>query len=161
MLKLKLQYFGHLMQRTDLLEKILMLERMKAWGKGDDRGWGGWMASLTWQTWVWVSSRSWWWTGKPGVLQSTGLQRVRHDCMTELNWGNLESTSSTFFHLAWDLHSCGQQITFTWWGFQYLPNASKILLCISFEGPSGHWRKAALFFLDCFPLVSVSPSFPD
>ena len=58
-------------------------------GEGDDRGWNGWMASLTWWTWVWVSSRSWWWTGKPGVLQSMVLQRVGHDWVTELNWTNL------------------------------------------------------------------------
>ena len=61
-------------------------ERLKAGGEGDDRGWDGWMASPTWWTWVWASSRSWWWTGKPGVLQSTGLQRVVHDWETELNW---------------------------------------------------------------------------
>ena len=46
----------------------------------------GWMASPTWWTWVWVGSRSWWWTGKPGVLQSVGSQRIRHDWATELNW---------------------------------------------------------------------------
>ena len=51
-----------------------------------DRGWDGWMASPTWWTWVWTCSRSWWWTGKPGVLQSMGLQRVGHDWVTELNW---------------------------------------------------------------------------
>ena len=61
-------------------------ERLKAGGEGDDRGWDGWMASPTRWTWVWVSSGSWWWTGKPGVLQSMGLQRVRHDGATELNW---------------------------------------------------------------------------
>ena len=83
MLKLKLQYFGHLMQRTDSLEKTLMLGKSEA-GEGDDRGWDGWMASLTWWTWVWVSSRSWWWTGKPSVLQSMGLQRVGHYWATEL-----------------------------------------------------------------------------
>ena len=54
-------------------------ERLKPGGEGDDRGWDGWMASLTQWTWVWVGSRSWWWTGKPGMLQSMGLQRVRHD----------------------------------------------------------------------------------
>ena len=85
MLKLKLQYFGHLMQRTDSLEKTLMLERLRA-EEGDDRGWDGWMASPTQWTWVWVNSESWWWTGRPGVLQSMGLQRVRHDWATELNW---------------------------------------------------------------------------
>ena len=54
-------------------------ERLKVGGEGDDRGWDGWMASPTQWTWAWVSSRSWWWTGKPGVLRSTGSQRVRHD----------------------------------------------------------------------------------
>ena len=55
MLKLKLQYFGHLMGRTDSWEKILMLERLKV-EEGNDRGWDGWMASLTWWTWIWASS---------------------------------------------------------------------------------------------------------
>ena len=49
-------------------------------------GWDGWMASLTRWTWVWVSSASWWWTRKPGVLQSMVSQRVRHTWVTELNW---------------------------------------------------------------------------
>ena len=57
-----------------------------AGGEGDDRGWDGWMASPTWWTWVWVNSGSWWWTGRPGVLQFMGSQRVRHDWVTELNW---------------------------------------------------------------------------
>ena len=61
-------------------------ERLKAGGEGDDRRWDGWMASPTRWTWVWVNSGSWWWTGKPGVLQSMGSQRVRHDWATELNW---------------------------------------------------------------------------
>ena len=60
-------------------------ERLKVGGEGDDRGWDGWMASLTRRTWVWVSSRSWWWTGKLGILQSMGSQRDRHDWVTELN----------------------------------------------------------------------------
>ena len=55
-------------------------------GKGDDRGWDGWMASPTQWTWIWVGSRSWWWTEKPGKLQSIGSQRVGHDQVTELNW---------------------------------------------------------------------------
>ena len=86
MLKLKLQYFGHLMQRTDSLEKPWCWERLKAGGEGDNRGWDGWMASPTQWTWAWVNSWSWWWMGKPDVLQSMGLQRVRHDWATELNW---------------------------------------------------------------------------
>ena len=72
--------------RADSLEKTLIWERLKAWGEGDDRGWNGWMASPTRWTWIWVSSMSWWWTGKPGVLQSMGLPRVRHNSVTELNW---------------------------------------------------------------------------
>ena len=84
MLKLKLQSIGHLMQRTDSLERPWCWERLKA-GEGDDRGCDGWMASLTQWAWVWVRSGSWWWTGKPGVLLSMGSQRVKHNWATELN----------------------------------------------------------------------------
>ena len=59
-------------------------ERLKARGEGDDRGWDGWMVSPTQWTRVWVSSGNWWWTGKPGVIQSMGSQRVGHDWVTEL-----------------------------------------------------------------------------
>ena len=65
-------------------------ERLKVGGEGDDRGWDGWMVSLTQWTWVWVNSRSWWWIGRPGVLQSMGSQRVRHDWLTEPNWTEAE-----------------------------------------------------------------------
>ena len=59
-------------------------ERLRAGGEGDDRGWDGCMASPTQWTWVWVDSGSWWWTGRPGVLQFMGLHRVGHDWATEL-----------------------------------------------------------------------------
>ena len=88
MLKLKLQYFGHLMRRTDSLGKTWYWERLKVGGKGGDRGWDGWMASPSRWRWVWASFGGWWWTGKPGVLQSLGSQRVRHNWATELNWSN-------------------------------------------------------------------------
>ena len=84
MLKLKLQYFGYLLRQTDSFERSWFGEWLKA-GEGDDRGWDGWMASPIQWTWVWVSSRNWWWTGKPGILQAMGSERVRHDCVTELN----------------------------------------------------------------------------
>ena len=84
MLKLKLQYFGHLMRRNDSFEKTLMLGRLEAGREGDNRGWDGWMASLTQWTWVWVNSGSWWWTGRPGVLRFMESQRVGHDWVTEL-----------------------------------------------------------------------------
>ena len=87
MLKLKLQYFGHLMQRTDSLEKTLMLGKIEGGRRRGQQRMRWWMASPTQWTWVWVNSRSWWWTGRPGVLQSMiGLQRVGHDWATELNW---------------------------------------------------------------------------
>ena len=78
MLKLKLQYSGHLVQRIDSFEKTWCWERLKAGGEGDDRGWDGWMASLM----VWVGSGSWWGTVKPGMLQSMGSQRVGHKWAT-------------------------------------------------------------------------------
>ena len=85
-LKLQLQYFGHLMQRTDSLEKTLMLGKIEGGRRRDDRGWNGWMLSRTLRTWVWSSSRSWWWTGKPGVLQS-----IRSQSRTQLsNWTELK-----------------------------------------------------------------------
>ena len=68
-------------------------ERLRAGGEGDNRGWDVWMASLTQWAWVWVKSRSWWWTGRPDVLRFIGSQKVGHDWATELNWtadlGNL------------------------------------------------------------------------
>ena len=72
-----------LMRRTDSLKKTWCWERLKAGGEGGDRGWDGWMASPTWWTWVWANSGRWWRTGKPGVLQSMGSQRVGHNWMTE------------------------------------------------------------------------------
>ena len=68
-----------------LIGKDWCLEGLGARGEGDDRGWDGWMASPTRWTWVWVNSGSWWWTGRPGVLQFMGLQRVGHNWATELN----------------------------------------------------------------------------
>ena len=76
---------GHMMWRTDSLEKTLMLGNIEGRRKRD-RGWDGCMASLIQWTWAWVNSGSWWWTGRPGVLQFMGSQRVGHDWATELNW---------------------------------------------------------------------------
>ena len=116
MLKLKLQYFGHLMQRANSLEKTLMLGKLKAGGEGDDRGWDSWMASPTWWIWVWASSGRWWRTGKPEVLQSMGSQRVGHDLPTEqrttdvlrYNWSTIQLIH--YKHTVWwillHLYSC-------------------------------------------------------
>ena len=89
MLKLKLQYFGLLMWRADSLKRPWCWERLKVGGEGDDRGWDGCMASPNQWTWVWVNSRNWWWTGRPGMLQSMRSQGVGHDWVTELNWNEL------------------------------------------------------------------------
>ena len=85
-LMLKLQYFGHLMWKIESLEKTLMLGKTEGRRRGDDRVWDGWMASPTQWTWIRASSKIWWWTVKPGMLQSTGSQRVEHDWATELNY---------------------------------------------------------------------------
>ena len=84
MLKLRLQYFGHLMQRTDYWKRPWCWERLKTGGEGDDRGWDYWVASPTQWTSVWVKSWSWWWTGRPGMLQSMGSQKS--DTTDRLNW---------------------------------------------------------------------------
>ena len=103
MLKLKLKYFGHLMWRTDSLENEFSndsrndslknqfpwcWERLKAGGEGDDRGWDGWMASLTQWTWVWASSGSWWWDREAwrGAVNGVAKSRTWLSNWTELNW---------------------------------------------------------------------------
>ena len=83
MLKLKRQYFCTWYKELTHWKRPWCWERLKVGGGGDDRGWDGWMASPTWWTWVWASSGRWWRTGKPGVLQSMGLQTVGHNFATE------------------------------------------------------------------------------
>ena len=82
MLKLKLSWCEELTH----LKRPWLWERLRAGGEGNDRVWGCWMASLTQLTWVCVNFGSWWWTGRPAVLQFMGSQRVGHDWVTELNW---------------------------------------------------------------------------
>ena len=108
MLRLKLQYFGHLMPKElTHWKRPWCWEGLGTGGEGDDRGWDGWMASPSQWAWVWVNSRSWWWTGRPGVLQFMGSQRVRHNWATELNWTFRENrrnpwglTSSPFSNIS-------------------------------------------------------------
>ena len=84
-------------------KRLWCWEGLGAGGEGDDRGWDGWMASPILWTWVWVNSGSWWWTGKPGVLQSMRSQRIGHDWATELNLPIL------------DLFFCKMAISVKWW----------------------------------------------
>ena len=103
MLKLKLQYFGHLIWKTHW-KRLWCWERLRAIGEGDDREWDGWIALPTHWAWVWANSGRYWRTGKPGLLQSMGLQEFRHDLVTEqqycfyihilLNW----LWSNIYFH---------------------------------------------------------------
>ena len=83
MLKLKLQYFGHLIQRADSLEKILIMSKIEGRRRGW-RGWDGWMASATQWTWVWASSGSWWWTGMLACCGPWGSKES--DTTQKLNW---------------------------------------------------------------------------
>ena len=92
MLKLKGQYFATWCEEPAHWERSWCWERLKAGGEGDDRGWDGWMTSLTQCTWVWVSSGGWWWTGRPGVLQFMESQRAGHNLATEQQ----EVTSTQF-----------------------------------------------------------------
>ena len=96
MMMLKLQFFGNLMRRVDSLGKTVMLGGIGVGGERDNRGWDGWMASPTLWKWVWVNSTSWWWPGRPGVLWSMGLQRVRYDWVAELNWTELNCLSNFY-----------------------------------------------------------------
>ena len=81
------------------LKKPWYWERLKVGGEANGRGWDGWMASPTQWTWVWVNSGSWWWTGKPGVLQSLGSRRVGHDWVTKLNWTNVQWMPEKFIQV--------------------------------------------------------------
>ena len=136
MLKLKLQYFGHLMRRVDSLG---------AGREGDDRGWDGWMASLTQCTWVWANSRRCWWTGKLGVLQSVGLQRVRQDWATEQQQSQrlyLLITSPLVLDFEY-LHFSGEEYKYAVhnrylrrgsYGKMYITSTNFLRLCIPLDG---------------------------
>ena len=85
-LMLKLQYSGHLRWRANSLEKTLMLGKIEGRRRRGDKGWDYWMASSTQWAWIWADIGKQWKTGKPGELQSRGLQRVRHNWATEQQW---------------------------------------------------------------------------
>ena len=121
---LKLQYFGHLMRRTDSLEKTLMLGKIEGRRRGDDRGWDGWMASPNRWTWVWVNSGGLWWTGKPGMMQPWGSQRAGRNWTTKRNWTELNN----LYHVSiskWILYQLGHQ------------GSPRILKCIAYPFSSG------------------------
>jgi len=112
-------------------------ERLRSGGEGDNRGWDGWMASLTRWTWVWVNSRSWWWTGRPGMLQFMGCKES--DTTERLNWTelnyilrpqtdqNLRNDDIDFFWAFWI------QATKAWTLATFTPILCWILFCSSFS----------------------------
>ena len=99
MLKLKLQYLATWWEEVTHLKRPWCWERLKAGGEGNDREWDDWMTSPTQWRWVWVDSGSWWWTGRPGMLQFMGSQRVGHNWVTELNWTELPEIFGYTFKL--------------------------------------------------------------
>ena len=113
--------------------------RLKVGGEGDDREWDGWMASLTCWTWVWASSRRWWWMGKLDMLWSMGLQRVWHDWVTELNWmyiGHMLTDNIDWFsYLIWSqfaLHFTFQQsICLNYWTYIGHQKVKVTWLCLT------------------------------
>ena len=132
--------FRYLFAEFTSCEELTHWKRLWCWGglgaggEGDDRGWDGWMASLTRWTWVWVNSRSWWWTGRPGVLWFMGSQRVGHDWATELN---LLSSLFSHPHLLSIFLRVG--VCFLGWG----------VLCVSYRsGDPSRMDLSALDHLD-------------
>ena len=139
-LKLKLQHFGHWCEELTHWKGSWCWERLKAGGEVDNRGWDGWMASLTRWTWIWTSSRSWILTGRPGGLQSMGSQRIRHDWATELNW---VMTSKNVARLFWKL--------------AFTPNPGPLSVVPAEQITQGHqcgpgllWRPQALLLKSMF-----------
>ena len=133
-------------------------ERLKAGGEEEDRGWDGWMASPTQWTWVWVDSRSWWWTGRPGMLQFMGSKRVRHNWATELNWTEL-SFATTFLFLTFLI---GPSLSFSWYvwlmvyqfylSFQRTMSVSLIFILLF----SLHFIYFSYNFSDFFPPTNIT-----
>ena len=97
MLKLKLQYFGHLMQRADSLGKTLILGKIEGRRRREWQKMSGWMASSTQWTWVWARFKRQWRTRKPPMLLSMGSQRVRHDWVTEQQWSSYPAPGNIFW----------------------------------------------------------------
>ena len=137
------------MQSTDLLEKSLMLGKIAVRRRRNDRGWDDWTASLTRWTWIWASSRSWWWTGKLGVLQSRGLKES--DMTEQLNW---TYTDLYFFHYFKNVQP-SWLFFFFFSIFSYLFSLPKIPIIHTLNGiryPISDWGSVILpsYFMFCY-----------
>ena len=100
---------------------------LRVGGEGENRGWDGWMASWTQWTWVWVNSGSWWWTGRPGILQSMRLQRVGHEWATELFWDHCH-----LYHWTQNWSKFLFSFTTSSYKWEVYP-VSLLLACLSFK----------------------------
>ena len=141
---MKLQYFRHWCQELTSWKRPWCWERLRAGGEGGNRGRDGWMASLTQWAWVWVSSRSWWWTGKPGVLQSMGLQSWTWlSDWTELN---IQLYCSLF------IHSIVLKMNFNWSivGLQHCVSFCCTAKWVSYTNTHIH------SFLDSIPMYVIT-----
>jgi len=117
-----------------LIGKDWCWEGLGAGGEEEDRGWDGWMASLTQWTWDWVNSRSWWWTGRPGMLRFMGSQRVGHDWETELNWTMITPLSLQFTCLTDAVRSQFMLEKLDWYQYRILmPIAVPVCMCYLLE----------------------------
>ena len=158
MLKLKLQYFGHLMWRVTHWKRLWCWEGLGAGGEGDNRGQDGWMASLTRWTWVWVNSGSWWWTGGPGVLR---WRSKESDTTEQLNWSELNWTT-------W----IGHRDTYLPWSWtpSHLPSHFIRLRCprartlgALLHASNSHWSSVldmVMYMFQCYSLKSSHPLLP-
>ena len=128
---LKLQYLATWCKELTHWKRPWCWERLKAGGEGENREWDGWMASPTQWTWVWASSGSWWRTGKPGMLQSMGSQRVGHDWVTELNWGRLIIVHKPYTQGIPPKESPGNQLVCHW--FKYPLSGTRETSCTRYQ----------------------------
>ena len=135
------------------LKGLWCWERLKTGGEGDDRGWDGWMASLTQWTWVWVDSGSWWWIERPGVLQFMASQRVGHDWVTEwIYWRKQKIPTLKTLRCDERNRRRGKQMErytmFVNWNNQYCPNEHYPRKCTDLMHSLSNYQRH-FFFTDC------------
>ena len=151
---LKLQYFGHLMWRVDSLEKTLMLggiggRRRRGWQRMRWAGWHHWLDGR-----VWVNSRSWWWTGRPGVLQFMGSQRIGHDWVTELNWDIFLSTLQLLTYLIFMVNLQGRYFNYS--DKENDRERSNNLSVVTWLTRWCEWSGCGIFVVNQYPLLTLN-----
>ena len=144
------------MQRADSFEKTLMLRKTVGRGEGDDTGWDGWMSSLTHWTWVWASSGRWWRTGRPGVLQSVGSQRLGHDWVTEQCRGTRRwRRQEEFLNIGGNRHV--MKFVVQWESIMFVVSASAMVVVMAVGRQRNNWgsRQAEDTHGNCICIKSI------